>query len=79
MPRRKAGPGPATAPAPAAAPPEQPPAPGGAAQVQAATDIDLHRGYLGHKVDPTPNEHYTVAGVLAGLPTPETTQETRNG
>lgn len=30
------------------------------------------QGYRGSKVDPTPNEHYTVAGVLAGKPTPET-------
>lgn len=29
------------------------------------------RGYRGVKVDPTPDEHYTVAGVTAGLPTPE--------
>lgn len=30
------------------------------------------RGYIGQKVDPTPNENYTVAGVTAGKPTPET-------
>lgn len=29
-------------------------------------------GYLGTKVDPTPNENYTVAGVTSGKPTPET-------
>lgn len=29
-------------------------------------------GHLGYSPDPTPNEHYTVAGVLAGKPTPET-------
>ena len=29
-------------------------------------------GLLGVEVDPTPNEHYTVAGVIAGKPTPET-------
>lgn len=30
------------------------------------------RGYLGVPVDPTPKENYTVAGVVAGKPTPET-------
>lgn len=30
------------------------------------------QGFRGAKVDPTPNEHYTVAGVTAGKPTPET-------
>lgn len=29
-------------------------------------------GLRGDEVDPTPNEHYTVAGVTAGKPTPET-------
>jgi hypothetical protein len=29
-------------------------------------------GLLGDEVDPTPNENYTVAGVTAGKPTPET-------
>lgn len=31
-------------------------------------------GLWGDEVDPTPNEHYSVAGVLAGLPTPESDQ-----
>ncbi len=30
------------------------------------------KGFLGEKVDPTPNEAYTVAGVTSGAPTPET-------
>lgn len=30
------------------------------------------QGFIGQKVDPTPNENYTVAGVTAGKPTPET-------
>lgn len=34
-------------------------------------------GYLGTKVDPTPDEHYTVAGVLAEKPTPENDQQSR--
>lgn len=44
----------------------------GGSQVQAATDAAEALGYLGEKADPTPNEHYTVAGVVAGKPTPET-------
>jgi hypothetical protein len=39
--------------------------------VQKAVDEAEDKGYLGVEVDPTPNEHYTVAGVLAGKPTPE--------
>ena len=33
------------------------------------------QGFRGFDVDPTPNEHYTVPGVLAGKPTPETDPE----
>jgi hypothetical protein len=29
-------------------------------------------GFRGFEVDPTPNEHYTVSGVIDGKPTPET-------
>jgi hypothetical protein len=29
------------------------------------------KGFYGVEVDPTPNEHYTVDGVVAGKPTPE--------
>ena len=32
----------------------------------------VEKGYFGTQVDQTPNENYTVAGVLAGEPTPET-------
>lgn len=35
------------------------------------------QGFIGQKVDPTPNENYTVAGVTAGLPTPETDEASR--
>jgi len=41
-------------------------------QVQQAVDKELEQGFRGVKVDETPNSHYTVAGVLAGKPTPET-------
>lgn len=51
---------------------EQPPADGVAEAVQEATDRAEDRGFLGVETDPTPNSAYTVAGVLAGEPTPET-------
>lgn len=45
---------------------------GGAAEVQARTDEELEQGFRGVEVDTTPNENYTVQGVTAGKPTPET-------
>lgn len=47
----------------------------GQAEVQALADEADAKGYLGHTTDPTPNEHYTVSGVIAGLPTPETDEQ----
>jgi len=47
----------------------------GAAEVQASMDAEQEKGYRGTAVDPTPNENYTVAGVIAGKPTPETDPE----
>jgi len=44
----------------------------GVAEVQRSVDAENERGYVGVKVDPTPNEAYTLAGVAAGQPTPET-------
>jgi hypothetical protein len=44
----------------------------GAGEVQEAFDEAEAKGYVGKKVDPTPNENYTVAGVTSGAPTPET-------
>ena len=41
-------------------------------EVQKAVDEAEDKGYLGVPVDPTPKEHYTIAGVIAGKPTPET-------
>lgn len=41
-----------------------------AKKTEAKSDED--KGYWGVQVDKTPNENYTVAGVLAGKPTPET-------
>lgn len=40
--------------------------------VQAKFDSAEEKGHFGERVDPTPLEHYTVAGVIAGKPTPET-------
>lgn len=42
------------------------------ADVQKAVDEAEDKGYIGTPVDPTPKENYTVAGVVAGKPTPET-------
>lgn len=41
-------------------------------EVQKAMDDEQARGYRGADTDPTPNANYTVAGVVAGKPTPET-------
>jgi hypothetical protein len=53
----------------------QPPKDAAQKEVQKAVDKAEERGLLGVEVDPTPNENYTVAGVLAGAPTPETDAE----
>ena len=44
---------------------------GGAAEVQKIADEEVEQGFRGVEVDKTPNEAYTVAGVLAGMDTPE--------
>jgi hypothetical protein len=51
----------------------------GADQVQQQVDAEEEQGFRGEKVDPTPNEHYTVAGVLADKPTPETDAQSAQG
>lgn len=43
--------------------------------MQAATDQAAAQGFVGTKVDPTPDEHYTLGGVVEGKPTPETSPE----
>lgn len=46
-----------------------------AAAQKKATDAvaaEEKNGFRGVQVDKTPNENYTVAGVVAGKPTPET-------
>lgn len=44
----------------------------GNAEVQAKVDDETEKGFRGTVPDPTPNENYTVEGVTAGKPTPET-------
>lgn len=45
------------------------------AEVEKQLNAELAQGFRGLEVDPTPNEHYTVGGVLAGKPTPESDPE----
>lgn len=47
----------------------------GQAEVQKKADEINDQGFFGTKVDPTPDENYTVAGVTAGKPTPETDEQ----
>lgn len=49
----------------------------GEAEVQQKKDAEEAEGVVGNKVDPTPDEHYSVAGVTAGKPTPETDPDHR--
>lgn len=44
----------------------------GEAEVQERKDAEEEQGFVGVKVDPTPNENYTLKGVTSGKPTPET-------
>lgn len=43
--------------------------------MQQAEDKAAEQGFRGVDADPTPNENYTVAGVSAGKPTPETDEK----
>jgi hypothetical protein len=47
------------------------------AQSTATTQIEKEnaQGFRGTEVDSTPNENYTVQGVISGAPTPETDAE----
>jgi hypothetical protein len=44
----------------------------GEAEVQATVDAENEQGFAGERVDETPLENYTLGGVAAGKPTPET-------
>lgn len=46
-------------------------------QVQQRIDQEVEQGFRGTAVDQTPSENYTVAGVLAGKPVPETASNPR--
>lgn len=45
------------------------------AKVQDQIEQETEQGFRGQKVDPTPNENYTAAGVTSGKPTPESDPE----
>jgi hypothetical protein len=47
----------------------------GEAEVQAKVDEAEDKGFFGVAVDETPREHYTLPGVIAGKPTPETSRD----
>lgn len=47
--------------------------------IQKQVDEETEKGYRGQQVSQVPNENYTVQGVLAGKPTPETTVHTPRG
>ena len=47
--------------------------------VQKTVDEEQKQGFRGANTDPTPNENYTVKGVLADKPTPETVTYTPKG
>jgi hypothetical protein len=47
----------------------------GASQVEKAVAEETEQGFRGEKVDPTPDEHYTVDGVTSGKPTPENEED----
>lgn len=47
------------------------------AELQKTFDEAAEKGYFGVSPDPTPREHYTVAGVIAGKPTPETDEQAK--
>lgn len=49
----------------------------GTDQSQAKEDTEQAVGYSGHNPSPVPNHHYTVSGVTANLPTPETDPDLR--
>jgi hypothetical protein len=42
---------------------------------QKQADVETEDGLRGVEVDSTPNEHYTVSGVLAGKPVPEASDD----
>lgn len=49
----------------------------GRSEVDEKLDAINAQGFMGEKVDPTPNENYSVEGVTSGKPTPETDEKAR--
>ena len=47
----------------------------GEAEVQKKVDEENAQGFSGVRVDPTPLENYTLAGVTSGKPTPDTDEK----
>lgn len=47
----------------------------GEAEVQSNVDEETEQGFSGTAVDPTPRDNYTLSGVVAGKPTPETDEK----
>lgn len=45
------------------------------AEAQKLADVANDKGYIGIEADPTPDDHYTLAGVVAGKATPETDRD----
>lgn len=45
------------------------------ATIEERVNKEQTQGFRGVEVDPTPNENYTVQGVISGAPTPETDVE----
>lgn len=48
----------------------------GSKEVQQRVDAETEQGFSGTVPDKTPNQNYTVGGVLKDKPTPETTATT---
>lgn len=55
--------------------PDSKPSPHGGGEVEKGINEAAAQGYFGERPDPTPLHHYTLDGVLAGKPTPETDPE----
>ena len=46
----------------------------GAGEIQKQVDKEVDQGFAGSVPDPTPNQNYTVGGVIKDKPTPETSE-----
>lgn len=55
--------------------PDSTPSPHGGKEVEKGINEAAEQGFFGVRPDPTPLDHYTLPGVLAGKPTPETDEK----